>query len=123
MKRKQTPLSEKTFKMAVRIVKLCRYLAEKKKEMVISKQLLRAGTSPGAMVREADNAESNADFIHKLGVAQKETSEAMYWLELLQETGYLSGPEFESIYPDTEEVMRLLRSSILTQKRKTHPRP
>jgi four helix bundle protein len=116
--KKQTPLSEKTFKLAVRVVKLCKYLVEKKREMVISRQLLRAGTNPGAMVREADNAESGADFVHKLGVAQKETAEAMYWLEILETTDYLSRNEFISIYADTEEVMRLIRSSILTQKKK-----
>ncbi len=71
------PLSEKTLKFAVRIVKLQRYLVEEKREFVLSKQLLRSGTNPGAMVREAENAESTQDFIHKLGIAQKELGETI----------------------------------------------
>jgi four helix bundle protein len=85
---------------------------------VVSKQLLRAGTNPEAMVREAANAESGLDFIHKLAVAQKETGETMYWLELLFKTGFLSATEYESIDADSQEVMRLIRSSILTKKKR-----
>ncbi len=69
------------------------------------------------MVREAANAESGFDFIHKLGIAQKETGETLYWLELLHTTGCLSDSEFQSIYIDAEEVMKLLRSSILTKRK------
>lgn len=69
------------------------------------------------MVREAANAESGLDFIHKLAVAQKETGETQYWLELLHATDVLSDKEFQSIFADTEEVMKLLRSSILTKKK------
>lgn len=110
-------LREKSFQLAIRIVKLCRYLTEKKKEYVMSKQLLRAGTNPGAMVREAENAESALDFIHKLGIAQKELGETEYWLSLLKATDYLTESEFKSIYADIEEVMKLIRSSILTKKK------
>ena len=110
-------LREKIFQLAIRIVRLCRYLREEKKEFTISKQLLRAGTNPGAMVREAENAETGLDFIHKLGVGQKEAGETQYWLELLFATEYLSEQEFQSINSDTEEVMKLLRSSILTKKK------
>lgn len=78
---------------------------------------MRSGTNPGAMVREANNVESGMDFVHKLGVAQKETRETQYWLELLKATDYISEEEFKSIYSDTEEVMKLLRSSILTKKK------
>ena len=113
------PLWDKSFLLALRIVNLYRYLKEEKNEYVISNQILRSGTNPGAMVREANNAESNADFLHKLGVAQKETSETQYWLELLEATGYISTAEFTSIYSDTEEVMKLVRSSILTKKGRT----
>jgi four helix bundle protein len=108
----------KTFNLAIRIVNLYRYLAEDKKEYVLSKQVLRSGTNSGAMVREAANAESGADFIHKLAVAQKETGETQYWLELLWKTNYLSEPEFQSINADTIEVMKLLTSSIVTKKKK-----
>ncbi len=109
-------LLEKTFAFAIRVVKLYKYLVEEKKEFVMSKQILRCGTNPGTMVREAANAESGLDFIHKLSIAQKETAEVMYWLELLQATNYLNQPEFESMKSDAQEIMRLLRSSILTRK-------
>lgn len=116
---KNDPLHEKTLLFGVRIVRLYKYLTEEKKEYVMSKQLLRAGTCPGAMVREAVNAESNADFIHKLGIAQKEVGETQYWLELLFRTEYLSEQEFKSIATDAEEMMKIIRSAILTLKRKT----
>jgi four helix bundle protein len=116
--KKSDPLREKSFNLALRIVRLCRYLNEEKKEYTLSKQLLRSGTNPGAMVREAANAESPVDFIHKLGIAQKETGETQFWLELLHASDYLTEQEFQSIYADTEEVMRILRSSILTKKKK-----
>ena len=115
--RKNDPLHEKTMNLAVRIVRLNHYLAAEKKEYVMSKQLLRAGTNPGAMVREAVNAESGLDFIHKLAIAQKETGETLFWLELLLKTDYLTATEYESINADTEEVMRIIRSAILTKKK------
>jgi four helix bundle protein len=113
---KKDPLREKTFQLAIRIVNLHRYLVSQKKEYTISKQIVRSGTNPGAMVREAANAESGLDFIHKLANAQKETGETLYWLELLWKTGYLTEIEYKSIHDDTIEVMKLLRSSILTKK-------
>ncbi len=113
---KSGPLRQKSFQMANRIVKLYKYLIREKKEYILSKQLLRAGTNPGAMVRESENAESDKDFIHKLSIAQKETGETQFWLELLYENDYLTKDEFESINPDTVEVMKILRSSIVTKK-------
>ena len=110
-------LRDKSFQLAVRIVRLYKYLIEEKKEYALSKQILRAGTNPGAMVREALNGESNLDFVHKLGIAQKETGETQYWLELLYTTNYLSEAEFHSLYQDAGEVMKLIRSSILTKKK------
>ena len=110
-------LRDKSFQLAVRIIRLYKYLMEEKKEYTLSKQILRAGTNPGAMVREALNAESSLDFIHKLGIAQKETGETQYWLELLYTTNYLSETEFQSLYQDAGEVMKLIRSSILTKKK------
>ena len=108
------PLSKKSFSLAVRMVNLYRFLTEKKREFVLSKQILRSGTNPGSMVREPKNAETGKDFIHKLGIAQKETGETMFWLELLQATDYINETEFNSLYDDTEEVMKLLTSSIKT---------
>lgn len=116
---KNSPLKEKSFRLAVRIVNLSKYLKESHRERILSDQILRAGTSPGAMVREAINAESGADFIHKLGVAQKELGETLYWLELLHATNYINDTEFESLQKDTEEVMKMTRSSILTKKKNT----
>ena len=115
---KHDPLREKTLNLAIRVVKLNQYLTTKKFEYVLSKQILRSGTNPGAMVREAANAESALDFIHKLSIAQKEAGETLYWLELLFKTDFLTITEYESIYRDTEEIMRLLRSSILTKKKR-----
>ena len=79
--------------------------------------MLRSGTNPGAMIREAVNAESDLDFIHKLAIAQKETGETLYWLELLFRTNYLTSAEYISMSADAEEIMKMLRSSILTKKK------
>lgn len=113
---KKDALHEKSMAFALRIVRLYRYLTEEKKEFVLSRQVLRSGTNPGAMVREAANAESGQDFIHKLSIAQKETGETLYWLELLYHSDYLTLKEFQSLKSDNEELMKILRSSILTKK-------
>ncbi|MCQ8118832.1 four helix bundle protein [Methylomonas rosea] len=105
-------LKEKSFAFAVRIVKLYNYLCNEKCEYVMSKQLLRSGTAIGALYREAESAESKPDFIHKLGIAKKETNETLYWLELLSETGYIDEKQFASIYPEAEELIKLLTSII-----------
>ena len=117
MTNKQDPLRDKSFGMALRIVRLYRFLIEEKSEYVMSKQILRSGTNPGAMVREAANAESGLDFVHKLGVAQKEIGETQYWLELLYKTHYLTKNQYNSLFADSEEIMKLIRSSILTKKK------
>jgi len=86
MSEKKGLIKEKSFLLAKRIINLYKYLSENKKEFIVSKQLLRSGTSVGALIREAQNAESKQDFIHKLSIAQKECDESLYWLELLHET-------------------------------------
>ena len=106
------PLKEKSFRLAVRIVKLSQWLASEKKEFVLSKQVLRSGTAIGALYREAEHAESKADFAHKLCIAQKETNETLYWLELLKETDYLDAKQFQSLHNDTTEVIKLLTAII-----------
>jgi len=116
MNQKRDILKEKSFAYAIKIVKLYRYLVEVKKEFVMSKQLLKSGTSVGANVREAKNAESGMDFIHKLAIAQKECDESLYWLELLKESGILSASECDTEYQDGKELLRILKSSILTKK-------
>lgn len=117
MNQKSDPLREKSLSFAIRVVNLYKYLRSVKHEDVMSKQLLKSGTNPGAMVREAANAESGADFIHKLSVAQKEIDESQYWLELLWKTDFLTQKEFESLITDSEEILKLLKSSIITKKR------
>ena len=105
-------IQEKGFSFAVRIVKLCKLLREQRKEYVLSKQLLRAGTSIGANVMEAQNAQSRADFCSKLNIALKEATETKYWLRLLEATDYLTRVEFDSIYPDCVELEKILVSSV-----------
>jgi len=114
----ESVLKTKSFRFAVRIVNLYKYLCDDKKEFVLSKQTLRSGTSVGAMVREAEHSESKADFIHKLAIAQKEINETLYWLELLKVTEYISDKEFESINADAVEIIKILTSSIKTAKSK-----
>ena len=109
-------IEEKSFHFAVRIVKLNQYLRTKKKEYVLSKQLLRSGTSIGANVAESQQAQSRADFISKLEIALKETTETKYWLRLMKETGYLSESEFESIFSDCAELEKILVRIIKSTK-------
>lgn len=109
-------LREKSFQLAVRIIKLCKHLRENKKEFEISRQLFKSGTNPGAMVRESEYAQSGPDFISKLEIAQKELNETRYWIELLFVSDYLSEAEKNSILNDVDEVMRLTTSSIKTRK-------
>ena len=116
--KKENIICEKSFRFAVRIVNLHKILHNERKEYIICKQLFRSGTSVGANVREAVNAESNADFIHKLAIAQKECDESCYWLELLRETEFIAESEFNSIYNDATELLKIIRSIILSSKKK-----
>jgi len=109
-------VKNKSFVFAVRVVKLYQYLCEQKKEFVMSKQLLRSGTSVGAMIREAEHAETKNDFKHKMGIAQKEINETIYWLELLQETDYLTQEQFESISNDAVEIIKLITAILKSAK-------
>lgn len=118
MSEKKNIIKDKSFLFAKRIIKLYQYLTDSKKEFVISKQLLRSGTAVGALVREAQNAESRLDFIHKLGIAQKECDESLYWLELLFESGYLKEKEFHSIQNEASDLLKMIRSAIITTKAK-----
>lgn len=111
-------LVDKSFAFAVRIVNLYKYLNSEKKEFVLSKQLLRSGTSIGANISESQNAQSTNDFISKLSIALKEARESKYWIELLKETEYLTGREADSLINDLEELLKLLVSIIKTTKEK-----
>jgi four helix bundle protein len=115
---KTNAIKEKSFAFAVRIVNLSRFLNEQKKEFVIARQVLRSGTSIGALVREAEQAESKSDFIYNLAIALKEANETEYWLLLLREGGYLSAAESESVMKDNKEILKLLTSIIKSTKRR-----
>jgi len=113
---KKNIIKDKTFEFAKEIVYLYKNLAENK-EFVLSKQLLRSGTSIGANVREAEHAQSKADFIYKMSIALKEANETEYWLDLLFETKYLSVEKFQSIKNKNIEILKLLISIINTSKK------
>ncbi|MCF7833497.1 MAG: four helix bundle protein [Candidatus Marinimicrobia bacterium] len=87
-----------------------------RKEFVLSKQFLKSATSVGAQVREAQNAESRADFIHKLAIGQKECDESLYWLELMHNSRYITNTEFKYIYPKGKDLLKLIRSIIISTK-------
>lgn len=107
----------KSKKFALRIIKLYRFLTEEKREYVISKQILRSGTSIGANIKESTCAQSKADFYAKMYIAFKEASETEYWLELLHESGFIDDTSFESIYDECLEILKLLNSITLSQKK------
>ncbi len=117
---KENIVKNKSFAFAVRIVKVYQFLCEQKKEFVLSKQLLKSGTSVGAMIREAEHAESKSDFKHKMGIAQKEINESIYWLELLKETDYLNTEQFESINADAIEIIKLITAILKSAKSINH---
>ncbi|MBP7809432.1 MAG: four helix bundle protein [Bacteroidia bacterium] len=110
----------KSFAFAIEIVKTYQRITEQRKEYVLTRQLLRSGTAVGALIREAQNAESKADFIHKLAIAQKECDETIYWLELMKETDYLSETDFNKLKNESTELLKMLRSSIMTTKQKIY---
>ena len=112
----QNVILEKSKKFAIRIINLYKYLNSEKKEFVLSKQILRSGTSVGANVKEAVNAQSKADFISKMSIALKEAGETEYWLELLHETDYISNQQFQSIIIDCKELLKILTSIVKSAK-------
>ena len=113
---KENVIKIKSFAFAVRVVNVYKFLISEKKEFIMSKQLLRSGTAVGALYREAEQAESKPDFIHKMGIAQKECNETIYWLELLLATDYLEQKAFESINTDAVELIKLITSIIKSSK-------
>ena len=108
---------EKSRNFAVRIIRLYQYLCREKKEYILSKQILRSGTSIGANVKEAIRGQSNADFIAKMNIALKEASETEYWLDLLLEAEYLSKVQFDSLNTDNTELIKILTSIIKTSNK------
>jgi len=114
---KENIIKTKSFDFAVAIVSIYKQLTEERKEFVISKQLLRSGTSIGAMVRESEHAESKADFIHKLSIAQKEANEVLYWLELLNAKEFMTISKFQKTHSEAKEIIRLITAILKTAKR------
>lgn len=115
MEEKNT-VSYKSKRYAVRIVNLYKYLCEEKREFVLSKQLLRSGTSIGANIAESECAISKKDFMSKIYIALKETNETIYWLDLLFETNYLTEQEYCSVKADCEEIKKMLSATTKTLK-------
>ncbi|MBN1468933.1 MAG: four helix bundle protein [Fusobacteriaceae bacterium] len=114
--RKESIVYEKAFNFAVRIVKMYKYLCGGKKEYILSKQLVRSGTSIGANIAEGLEGQSKKDFIAKLSIAFKEAVESKYWIDLFRETEYLNEDEYNSIYQDVMELIKMLTRIIKTTK-------
>lgn len=108
------PIVEKSLNFAIRIIKLSRYLRTKKKEYVLSKQILKSGTSIGANIAEAQRGQTKADFVAKMSISLKEANETMYWLMLLYRTDILTTTEYESLYKDLDEILSLLTAICKT---------
>ena len=116
MEKKPNVVSDKSKDFSVRIVNMCSFLRKERNEHVLSKQLLRSGTSVGANISEAVYAQSKADFIAKMHIALKEINETGYWIELLYKTNYLSDNEFRSIHADQRELIKLLTAILKSAK-------
>ena len=114
--KKESILRDKSYAFALRMVKLYKYLCADKQEYFLSKQILRSGTSIGALIREAEYGQSKADFISKLSISLKEANETDYWLYLLKDSGYLDEKLFNSLHLEADELIKLLVSSIKTAK-------
>ena len=109
-------LKDKSYAFAIQVVNLSQVLVSEKKEYILSKQLLRSGTAIGALIREAEFAQSKADFIHKMSISPKEANETLYWFELLNDTSIINKSEFDAVYPNCKELVAMLVSTIKTSK-------
>lgn len=116
--KKDNVIQEKTFNFAVRVVNVYKYLKSEKKEFVLSKQLLRSGTSVGANIEEAIGGQSDKDFVSKISIAYKEARETRYWLRLLCSTNYLTQQETESLLNDIDEICKIIGSIQISMKKK-----
>ena len=115
---RQSVLKTKSYEFAVRMVRLCYFLQENKREYIISKQIIRSGTSVGASIREAEFAQSNLDYIHKFSISLKEANETQYWLDLLKDSDFLEYNMYESLNSDCKEIISMLVTTIKTLKAK-----
>ena len=114
---KDNVIIDRTLEFSIRIINLYKYLCKEQNEFILSKQLLRSGTSIGANVREAEHAQSKADFLNKNNIALKESNETCYWLELLHKTRYITPTMYDSIFADCEEILKILISIVKTSKK------
>ena len=114
------PLGEKSFRFALRIVKLSRHLQKEHREFDLSRQLLRSGTAVGALIRESKYAQSRPDLLHKLSIGLKEANETDYWLKILRHSDYIDDTMYRSIQPEIEELLKLLIASTKTLRK--HPK-
>jgi len=117
---RDTPIKTKSYAFAIRIVRLFQWLCKERNEHVLSKQILRCGTSIGANVEEASGAYSEKDFSAKIQIAFKESLETRYWLRLLHDTDYIETPAFESMYTDCDELVRILSATTKTLREKAN---
>lgn len=115
---KENVVSDKSYAFALRIIKAYKFLSSEHREFILSKQLLRSGTAIGALVKEAEHAQSKADFINKMNIALKEANETEYWLMLLKDSNYIDEKSFQSISEENKELIRLLISIVKTSKEK-----
>jgi len=113
------PIENRSYQFALRIVKAYKYLTRQKDEYVLSKQMLRSGTSIGAIMREAKFAQSRADFINKASIALKEANETLYWIELLHDSEYIDDLSFNSLHQEADELTAILASIVKTTKENT----
>jgi len=116
IEKKENIVMNKSYSFALRIIKLYKYLLSEQKEYVLSKQILRSGTAIGALVKEAEHAQSKADFINKMNIALKEANETEYWLMLLKDSDYIDEKSFNSIHTDSIELIKLLVSIVKSSK-------
>jgi four helix bundle protein len=115
--KKENIIETKSYQFAIDIVKTCRQLVEKNREFILSKQLIRSGTSIGANVKEAEQAQSKADFLSKMNIALKEANETGYWLNLLKDTDYITESDFKTLNDSCEELISILVKIVVTTKK------
>ena len=114
--KKENIVMTKSYAFALRIIKLYKFLIAEHKEYVLSKQILKSGTAIGALVKEAEHAQSKADFLNKMNISLKEANETEYWLMLLRDSGYIDQKSFNSIHEESIELIKILASIVKTSK-------
>jgi len=113
---KENIVETKSYSFALRIIKLYKFLVAEHKEYILSRQVLKSGTSIGALVKEAEHAQSKADFINKMNISLKEANETEYWLMLLKDSDYIDQKSFQSIHKENIELIKILASIVKTSK-------